>query len=213
VHLLRIQTALNRTPRPGFARISHLAARFTGSLIRQRLRPEDRRWVADLLTPAELVLWEQMPGIDQAESVAVARRACAKFGVATPLDCSLAAALLHDVGKAGAGLGPFGRSAATVVGWWVSDPVQWAASRPASDWRARVCTYLDHARVGADRIAAAGGRPEIVAWARHHHDPRSWQDEGFAVASGLSCAIARVLAQADGEAVGRPIRPESRDSE
>jgi hypothetical protein len=120
---------------------------------------------------------------------------------------------LHDVGKAGAGLGPLGRSVATVAGWWVSDPVRWAAARPSSSWRRRMCTYLDHARVGAARIEAAGGRPEIVAWARHHHDARSWQDDVFAAACGLSCEIARVLARADGEAVAHPIRHESRELE
>ena len=201
-----------RAPRTsGIPRIGHLAARFAGSLARRTVGDEDRAWVATLLSPDEKVLWEALAPIDQVESVAVARRArrglCA-LGTIAPSDVDrwLAAALLHDVGKTRASLGRMGRSVATVVGWWLADPAAWAA-RPGGGFVARIGCYLDHAAMGADRIAETGGRREAAAWARHHHDPRAWSDPGFAAVSGVPLTVARVLAGADGEPVGRAPLP------
>ena len=59
----------------------------------------------------------------------------------------IAGALLHDVGKVEAGLGTFGRVAATVVG-------------PRT---ARFRRYHDHEAIGARLAAAAGSDPVTVA--------------------------------------------------
>jgi HD domain-containing protein len=135
--------------------IGHLAKRFFGSLRPGGPSTGDSAWVTGVLEPGELALWQRMSNADRRHSVAVARR----LGDA-PHEAT-AAALLHDVGKIEAGLGTFGRVAATVVG--------------AGRARGRHAVYLRHDLIGADLLAAAGARPLVVTWAREHHlPPERW---------------------------------------
>ncbi len=70
------------------------------------------------------------------------------------------AALLHDVGKRHARLGPIGRSMATVAAG-LRIPV-----------RGRLGAYNAHDSVGASELAAAGAEAGVVDFARHHHRTR-----------------------------------------
>jgi hypothetical protein len=154
-------------------RASHLVRRFFGTLWPSGPRPGEERWVESLLRPGELALWRAMPAPDRRHAAAVARRVDAGAGGAAGADL-LAAALLHDVGKAGAGLGAFGRAAATVTGALASrDRVgAWGA---AGGWRGRFFRYLRHDQVGAELLARAGGREMAVSWAAcHHRRPDAW---------------------------------------
>ena len=167
------------------ARVRHLIVRFLGSLAPPRPAPEDLARIRSILSPAEYAVWGTLGRADRAESLAVGRRAAASL----PEDAApvwVAAALLHDVGKIDARLGTAGRVAATLVGG-----VAGAANRDRIG--GRVGRYLRHAEIGADRLTAAGARPETVAWARVHHRPDLWAD------AGIPEGIGRVLARADGE--------------
>jgi hypothetical protein len=134
------------------------------------------------LTPAERAVFDILGAADRAEAVATARRfqAVAPAGAAP---VHLAAALLHDTGKAGTLAGAPARALATAAGWVV--PGRWLPRRARA--------YLDHPRRGATRLTSAGARQEVVAWARAHHDPAAW------AGSGIPPEVCEALARADGE--------------
>ena len=141
---------LRATPR-------HLIARFFGSLKARPLSPREQAEAAALLRdPERAMFWAQSVadrrhGHDSAR--AVLREAPGRTDLAR-------AALLHDIGKRHARMGPFRRSFATMVG---------IARMPA---RGRVRAYLDHDERGADDLLAVGAEELVVAFARHHHGER-----------------------------------------
>lgn len=105
--------------------------------------------------------------IDQHHALSVARRAAE----AAPNRPDLVlAALLHDIGKRHSSLGISARVAASLL-TITRLPV-------IGRWR----LYLDHGRLGADDLTAAGAPPLAVAFARDHHrgeapagvDPADW---------------------------------------
>ncbi len=128
----------------------HLSRRFLGSLWPGGPTAGGEAFAASVLQPNELALWRRMSGPDRRHSVAVARRVDDGSAVR-------AAALLHDVGKIEAGLGTFGRVAATIIG--------------PGRARGRMAAYLRHDAIGARLLAQAGARPLLVAWAGEHHLP------------------------------------------
>jgi hypothetical protein len=131
---------------------------------------------------------------DRRESIAVARRAQRLLAGTEHAGDSryLAAALLHDVGKNDARLGPLRRAGATVAGALAGPgyAVAWSERRGITR---RVGLYLRHAELGADRLRIAGARPEAVGWAAAHHDPAA------GAATGLPAPVVAALARADGE--------------
>jgi putative nucleotidyltransferase with HDIG domain len=166
-------------------RMRHLAARFTGSLRARPLDAADDALIRRTLRPEELACWESLGRADRAESVATARETLAALGPdADPT--WVAAALLHDVGKAQTGLGAVGRACATVAAGV-------AGHRRARAWRGAAGRYVNHDELGARRLREAGARPEAVAWADAHHRRERWP------ATGIPVAICEVLAAADGE--------------
>ena len=139
------------------ARVAHLSGRFASSLVARRPGPDDRAWVRSILSPAEYVVWGTLGRADRSESVTVGRRAVALLPAGTD-PVWIAAALLHDVGKVDSGLGTPGRVMATVVAGAVG------ATR-AAEFDGRIGRYARHAEIGAERLRAAGARPETAAWA------------------------------------------------
>ncbi len=103
----------------------------------------------------------------------------------------IAAALLHDVGKTETRLGPFGRSAATVI-------AAVGGHRRVRRWSNPVGRYVDHDELGAQLLQAAGARPEAVIWARTHHRSDLWST---ATVPLVPLPVCKILALADGEAV------------
>ena len=152
--------------------LSHLAGRFARSFRPPPVTAEDEAWARARLRPEELALWSAQAPVDRAHSLAVARavvRGTSTEGVPAWVG---PAALLHDVGKADAGLGSVGRAVATVV------ELAGLGRAPG-----RLGRYLHYPEVGADRLAAVGAAPLVVAWAREHHlppsqwtVPRPWAD-------------------------------------
>ena len=168
--------------------LPHLARRFFWSLRPQQPDPQDEAWLVSLLTASERELYEAQPLVDRAHSVACA--VAARDGLVDPADDVIVASALHDVGKAKARLGTFGRVAATVVDAIVPASVnqRWAA--PADGWRARMFLYARHDHVGADLLREAGSADVVVVWAAEHHLPETeWS---------IDPHIGRVLLAADG---------------
>jgi hypothetical protein len=138
----------------------HLARRFLGSLSPRPLDPDDDAWARAHLLPGEQDLWRRMSRADRKHAAGVARDVDRRLGPGTARPV-IAAALLHDVGKVDAGLGTFGRVAATLVG------------RRRATASGRVARYLRHDAIGAQLLADAGADPLTVAWAREHHRPEA----------------------------------------
>lgn len=126
---------------------AHLVRRFAGSLSPLAPSPEDEAWARSFLFPAEVELWRRMSNQDRRHAIQVARRLSTFFAPADRPE--LAGALLHDVGKADAGLGTLARVAATLV--------------PARIARGRFATYRRHEAIGAEWCRAAGSRPVTIA--------------------------------------------------
>jgi hypothetical protein len=146
----------------------HLVRRFLGSLSPRPLDPADDAWAIARLGAGEQLLWRRMSRADRKHAVGVARLVAEEIGDGER--AVLASALLHDVGKVEAGLGTFGRVAATLVG-----RRRGARWRDATGVRGRVGRYLHHDAIGADLLEGAGAHPVTVAWAREHHRPeRDW---------------------------------------
>jgi hypothetical protein len=122
----------------------HLVARFFTSLSSAPPSPENRLWVEERLSPAELALWQRQSNQDRRHSAYVARRFAEVRDDAT--DAEIAGAILHDVGKVECGLGTFGRVAGTIIG-------------PRGR---RFKAYNDHEILGAEMAADAGSDPSTV---------------------------------------------------
>lgn len=171
-------------------RVGHLVRRFAASLRPRPPAAVDLEFVQRTLSAGELSVWERLGPADRAESVATARAAQAALGPNGEPQW-IAAALLHDVGKSDTRLGPFGRSAATVI-------AVVAGHRRVRGWSNSVGRYVNHDELGAQKLQAAGSRPEAVIWARTHHRPDLWSTAAVAL---VPLEIARILAAADGEPV------------
>jgi len=175
---------------------AHLASRFARSLRPGGPPATEVARVEAVLAPGELTLWRRMPASDRRESVRVAHHTeAALAGTEYAGDERwVAAALLHDVGKTEARLGPIGRSLATLAGGVAGHDL-------APAWQARggisrrFGCYLRHDEIGADMLQMAGARDAAVAWARAHHHPETW------AALPIPLDVAQALARADGEPV------------
>lgn len=130
------------------AHVGHLVRRFAGSLSRTPPSALDEVWAESHLLVDERSMWRTMPAADRRHAIEVARRFADRRPEASRAE--MAGALLHDVGKVASGFGTFGRVVATVVG-------------PRT---ARLRTYHDHERLGADALAAVGSDPTTVALVR-----------------------------------------------
>ncbi len=170
-------------------RLGHLAARFSGSLRARPLGADDLSFVRTSLTPGELACWERLGRADRAESVATAWAATRMLGPdAEPR--WVAAALLHDVGKAETSLGTLARAGATVL-------AACAGHDRARRWSNAAGRYVGHDDLGAEALRRAGARPEAVTWAGAHHRRDRWP------ATGIPPEICTILAVADGEPATR----------
>ncbi len=166
-------------------RRGHLVRRFLTSVRPRPLTDEDRAFVATTLRPEEWSCWERLGPADRAESVATGRAAAAGLGPnADP--AYIAAALLHDVGKADTGFGVVRRVGATVM-------ATMAGPGRARAWPGALGGYVNHDELGSARLRAAGARTEAVSWAAAHHRRELWP------ASGIPPEVCEILAVADGE--------------
>ncbi len=170
-----------------------LAARAWQALRRDADSDADRAWARSLLGPPEFAIWMRQTPYDRRHSVRVARRVEERLaGTAHAGDARwLAAALMHDVGKAEAGLSALSRAAAALVNRVVGLDTarRWARSRRGR--LGRIGLYLIHGEVGARLIREAGGREEIAAWSEVH------QGQGIERVPGFPPAVVAALTGSD----------------
>jgi hypothetical protein len=183
------------------SRFGHLVRRFGGSVWARPLGDADLGFVERALRPEELACWVGLGRADRAESVATGHAFVAMFAeqehpadahADAPFDADaryVAAALLHDVGKADTAFGVIRRSVATVA-------AVLAGRRRARTWGGALGRYVNHDEIGSARLRQAGARPEAVAWAAVHHRRDLWPG------SGIPPEICAMLAVADGEPSG-----------
>jgi hypothetical protein len=146
----------------------------------------DEAWVAGALAPGEAALWQRMSGPDRRHAVGIARTVTAVLAddAIRPVR---AAALLHDVGKVEAGLGPFRRAAVTLTAMVVGfETARGWQGRPGM--RGRAGTYLCHPEIGARLLTEAASDPLTVAWAREHHLPEARWTVPAAIGAALKAA-------------------------
>lgn len=140
------------------SRLGHLAARYADAVLSRRLSPAEQDEAARLLaSDAERAMFWGQSGADRRHGLAAARAVAEARPGRTDL---IRAALLHDAGKRRARLGAAGRVRAEI------------RSRLGLSPSEREAAYLDHGRLGAEELAAAGAEPLVAAYARRHHGGR-----------------------------------------
>jgi hypothetical protein len=143
---------------------AHLVGRFFQVATAGRLTPEERQEVEAWLNgPGEAALYWDQSVADQRHGLDSARLVTARRPGRRDL---IRAALLHDVGKQYARLGPIGRSLATLCAK-VHIEVR-------GSWR----RYLEHGALGAHDLERLGCEALVVEFARFHHHSRP---DGFSL--------------------------------
>jgi len=137
------------------------------------LSAEERQQVAQWLPASALPLFQTMSAADQRHSLRVCQGLLARGCTDSDL---LAAALLHDVGKA-QGRVPFWTRPAIVLGKLYAPRllkrlvVYPYEGRAISPWRRALNNAWWHAEIGAELAAAAGLSQKAVLYIRTHHQP------------------------------------------
>ncbi|MCB0216776.1 MAG: hypothetical protein KDH92_09090 [Chloroflexi bacterium] len=143
-----------------------------------RRDPPDDGPARALLPPPLFDAFRQMPAEDRRHVLTVLADLRDR-GESDP--ALLQAALLHDLGKAGAGVGLIHRVARVLL--WRAWPRAWAwlSARPTG-WRRPFWVVARHPERGALWVEALGGSPELVALIRHHEAPApaAWQGQDLA---------------------------------
>jgi len=130
------------------------------------------------LTPDELRLFEAMEPQDQRHCLDVFY----DLRESHPDDENLlAAALLHDVGKANAGLGTLQRSIIVLLRAVYPRVIDAIASPNTASWRYPFWVHRHHGEIGADLLAQAGARDRVVELARRHQNPSVEDSQAMAL--------------------------------
>ena len=147
-------------------------AQFRAALKARRGAPDEGQdgRARAVLPPALFDLFAQMPPEDRRHGLAILA-ALEAAGADRSRDVSLLqAALLHDVGKAGAGVGLMHRVARVLL--MRLGPAIWRrlADSPTG-WRRPFWVLANHPARGAVWVGTQGGSEELVALIRYHEVP------------------------------------------
>lgn len=137
--------------------LSHLTRRFFDVLRAQPLLEPEQALVREWLGEGERSIFFAQSAADQRHGYAAALTV---IDSGTADRVAIRAGLLHDVGKRHAGLGPFGRTLASLL-IIIRFPL-----------RGRLLAYRDHGEIAAGELAALGAESLVVEFARHHHRSR-----------------------------------------
>jgi len=132
-----------------------------------RVSEQEKTNAEQLLGPALAPLFFQLPVNDQRHGLDVLETVTRLEG--RPGRLLQQAALLHDAGKAGAQFSVVDRSL-TVLLQALSPRALQVMLRALPAFARRYGIYADHARIGAQRLRAAGAA-ELAAIVAEHHDP------------------------------------------
>ena len=149
------------------AGIAHWGYRLWQGLTRLRLTlwpgRIDLEPARQVLPAAAWPLFESLSSADQVHALCVLRHIQQEPGVSVAL---AQAALLHDAGKAGAGLSLFWRTVGVLLDH--AGVLERLASPGPHSWRHPLYRHLCHAEYGAELCARVGCAPEVVALVRWH---------------------------------------------
>jgi hypothetical protein len=151
-------------------------------------RPLDLSVLDEHLNQEQRVLFLQMSRPDQRHSLAVFRQLRSAGRDDPEL---LRAALLHDVGKTGAGVCLWHRVIIVLARAFCPSLLARLAQEHPGSWQHPFYLYLQHAPLGAARARLVGVSPEIEMLIREHHNLAS------SVLKGALAENLRALQQAD----------------
>jgi hypothetical protein len=120
-----------------------------------------------ILGPRARALFVRQAPQDQRHALAVYETLCEQGHTHKGL---LAAALLHDVGKAAAQLAPWQRGLFVLAERFVPRALDGAAHGPAEGWRRPFTRYARHSEIGARWAEEAGCSPVTVELIRRHEE-------------------------------------------
>lgn len=138
------------------------------NLTAQPLSQQELEQIEVVLNPGEMALFQQMPPSDQRHAFRVYR--LLKTTGQTDVDL-LAAALLHDVGKAQVDLSAWDRSVAVLGETLMPLRIKEWGSNGDSGWKRPFVVREKHASWGASLAEEAGSRPGVVDLILRHQDP------------------------------------------
>jgi len=150
-----------------------------------RRRAIDPAPAAAVLPPPLFALFERMSAEDRQHGLDVLARLRAAGATAPAL---LQAGLLHDLGKAEAGVGLPHRVARVVLRGAAPPLWRWLSGCPTG-WRRPFWAVANHPDRGAVWIETAGAAPDVVALVRFHEReaPAEWRGTPLAAWHGALC--------------------------
>ncbi len=151
------------------SRVRYRVQQYTKGLV-ARVRPEEAATVREMLSPTELALFLGMQRRDQRHSLDLFH---ALFAGGASRD-SLVAALLHDVGKDE--LRDWQRVAFVLLEAVRPGLGRRLEAESGPPWRTGLWRLRHHARLGAERLAAAGCAPRVVEIVAAHAGPPPTED-------------------------------------
>lgn len=138
------------------------------SAIHARIFPEEAQWIRELLNPELSELFFAMDLADQRHCLDTAQSLLRVIpGGDDQEEQLLQAALLHDCGKAGAGLTVYRRGLLVLARSVLGEGVAWFA-REGQGWRHILWNHLHHPQLGAALAQARGAHPQVVELIRIH---------------------------------------------
>ena len=133
-----------------------------------RVRPEEIQVLDRHLTPLQQALFRQMTVNDQRHALDVLETLI-RTGYGEPV--LLQAALLHDVGKVGAGLRLWHRVSIVLLNAGMPGLLDRLGRDDPGSWRYPFFAHKHHARRGAELARQAGCPPLTATLIRRHHEP------------------------------------------